>query len=131
LLVSGAGDDDMVGDSRTTGGTATGGGIDTIFGGDGNDHIAGDSLSLRASDAIGGGRDYLDGGNGNDTIVGDSVARKTAIGAGNDVLLGGAGTGDLLIGDSEGRPAGDWRPRRRFPGPGSGRRVRRHWRPFY
>ena len=46
----------------------------------------------------------MEGGAGDDGPIGDSVApfEGSATGAGNDVILGGPGRFDFLIGDSEG-----------------------------
>jgi Ca2+-binding RTX toxin-like protein len=73
-------------------GTASGAGsvanIQNVQGGDGNDHLVGDSQDNSLWG--GAGNDYLNGAAGNDFLQG---------GAGNDILLGGAGN-DSLFGNA-------------------------------
>jgi VCBS repeat-containing protein len=76
------------------------------FGGDGNDHLIGDSgrdwLFGRGGDDIlfgGGGNDWLFGGSGNDVLSGGDGNDWLFGGSGNDVLSGGNGN-EALFGGS-------------------------------
>jgi Ca2+-binding RTX toxin-like protein len=121
----GSGDDILIGDNLTTGGTAIifnptmtfNNGDDTIDGGEGDDLIIGDSLNLqgRSHVTINNGDDSLYGGAGDDILYGDSVFPSLFAtindgddllngGAGNDVLYGGGGTDTVeanLTGDQD------------------------------
>src|SRR6185503_28936 len=77
---AGAGDDEVAGDVSAGGsqapgpdtgvtGDATGGGNDTLYGGDGSDIMSGDSFSPHGA-AAGGGNDQLFGGAGVDRMAG-------------------------------------------------------------
>ena len=86
VLLGGSGDDFLIGEE----------GSDQLIGGDDNDNLYGDDITLNGSlyrfafkDH---GNDTLDGGNGDDKLVG---------GAGSDLLIGGSGS-DLLAGDGDG-----------------------------
>jgi Ca2+-binding RTX toxin-like protein len=76
---------DTSGSAREVSGTA---GIDLIFGGLGNDKLAGgDEFDVLVGDA---GDDELKGENGNDRLDGGSGTDTLIGGDGNDVLIGGA-----------------------------------------
>ena len=73
----------------------TSGGRDTLFGGNGNDHIYGNAqLAVAGSpdgnDSIDGGfgADYVNGNAGNDTIIGEMGSDRLYGGAGNDLIYG-------------------------------------------
>jgi len=83
-LFGGGGDDELAGEV----------GADTLLGGGGADLLFGDSNALAFAYH---GDDFLDGGAGNDVLHGQG---------GNDSLLGGAGD-DVLQGDDPGHPQGD------------------------
>jgi Ca2+-binding RTX toxin-like protein len=99
LLYGGAGNDTMAGD-------AFGGfGNDTLYGGDGDDDLdghLGDDLLYG-----GAGNETLNGLSGDDTLFGDAGNDYVAGGIGNDTLSGGEGS-DLLFGqDGNDALAGD------------------------
>jgi subtilisin-like proprotein convertase family protein len=84
--------------------TITAGTIENAFGGDGNDHIVGNSLNnrlegWRGDDTLSGGagNDMLYGGTGNDSLYGEAGVDFLYGGAGNDLLSGGAGN-DIMDG---------------------------------
>ncbi|MGH2610755.1 MAG: calcium-binding protein [Tepidiformaceae bacterium] len=77
MLRGGEGDDQIEGDSATTGAAFQG--VDELYGEAGSDFLRGQ-----------GGDDYIDGGADNDIAFGDE---------GEDVLVGGAGN-DQLAGDT-------------------------------
>jgi RTX calcium-binding nonapeptide repeat (4 copies) len=74
FIDGGDGEDHIAGDSIAFGvnGTATGDGDDRILGGDGVEFVAGDNVTY--GDAIGGSDDYIDGGAGVEFLWGDNLA---------------------------------------------------------
>ena len=82
-----------------------GAGSDTITGGQGNDHIYGNSITtpmgaVDGADSLsgGGGNDYIQGNAGNDTIDGGTGNDRLYGGSDNDSILGGDGN-DYLQGN--------------------------------
>lgn len=93
-LTPGSSNSQMVGQSLTISANTV---IENVFGGDGNDSIAGNA----ADNIFGSGRgnDVLFGGLGNDTLVGGAGNDNVIGSEGNDYLLGGLGV-DLLTGEN-------------------------------
>ena len=89
----------------------------TIFGGNGNDFVAGGQSGdviygdegddvlhgIEGDDVIygGAGNDYIEGDSGNDTLRGEGGNNKLIGGPGNDILYGGAGFDRLWGGDGD------------------------------
>ena len=89
------------GDSRACT-DATGAGDDVILGGPGLEAIIGDSFAVceggTASGA--GGNDFIDPGpDGGSDAIGDHNSFGSAVGTGNDIIIGGSAD-DYLVGDS-------------------------------
>ena len=111
------------GDSRACT-DATGAGDDVILGGPGLEAIIGDSFAVceggTASGA--GGNDFIDPGpDGGSDAIGDHNSFGSAVGTGNDIIIGGSAD-DYLVGDSSpnvGERSHDGRQRRHLGGGGN------------
>lgn len=88
-VLGGAGNDYIVGGSRTG---------DSLAGEDGDDVIYGDTFGAFELPSTG-GNDFLSGGAGNDKLYGQAGDDTLAGGEGNDVLYGGSGN-DFLYDDA-------------------------------
>ena len=101
FLVPGAG----IGGSGAGGDDYLDGGVDTLKG-NGDDILVGDAMSMARSTASGGG-DFLYGGDGNDALAGDALRDDNGLGgndwlfgeASDDTLRGGSGNDTLDGGD--------------------------------
>ncbi len=95
VIVSGSGDDVLVGGSMTAGAAASGS-ADTIWGGSGDDKIWGDDYGDTITATGGeGGNDTLYGADGADTIMAQGGSDLSYGGAGDDVIWSDQGTWGL------------------------------------
>jgi Ca2+-binding RTX toxin-like protein len=97
-VVTGSGDDVIVGDARANSIDA-GAGNDVVYAGDGNDHVTGDSGDSCSFGSGGpGGTDRIYGQAGNDQVIGCGGNDVIYGGVGPDVFLSGTGGSDRLFG---------------------------------
>ncbi len=76
---------------------------DALYGGEGDDTIAGDGEGIAAEHQ---GNDYLDGGAGNDALGGGEGADTLDGGGGDDILVGEAGNDRLIGGEGSDQLSG-------------------------